>query len=142
MRYTPSGTPVTNFSVATDTKISKVRNGEDVPCPEGWEESYNGKSWSLTTWWRCTAWRGLAEVVNQYAKKGTQVFIKGEIKGEATNGTQYPRIWTGNDNVPRASFEVTVRVFKLLGSGGNGGAPAPRDQDEPQGYVEENDIPF
>jgi len=67
MRYTPDGTPVTSFSVATKTTISKDTNPQ---CPAGWKESYNGRSWELTTWFRITCWRKLAEIVNQYVTKG------------------------------------------------------------------------
>jgi len=49
MRYTPDGTPVTNFSVATRQVVSKERCQE---CPSGWKESLNGKNWELTTWFR------------------------------------------------------------------------------------------
>ncbi len=61
MRYAPDGTPVTNFSVATRQVVSKERVAE---CPKGWKESLNGKNWELTTWFRVTTWRKLAEACN------------------------------------------------------------------------------
>jgi len=73
MRYTPDGTPVTNFSVATRQVISKERVAD---CPSGWKESLNGKNWELTTWFRVTVWRKLAEAVNQYVGKGQQIFVE------------------------------------------------------------------
>ena len=141
MRYTPSGTAVTSFSVATTNRISKQTNAE---CPAGWKESFNGRSWELTTWWRVTAWRGLAETCNQFLQKGRTVYIEGEIKGDATNGSQNPRVWTGNDGTPRASFEVTARVVKFLGARGDRseGGEGYEEQEPPPGFVEENDIPF
>ena len=81
MRYTPSGTAVTSFNVATSTTISKTRNGQEVPCPEGWKESFNGRNWELTTWWRVTAWRQLAETCNQFLMKGRTVYVEGEVTG-------------------------------------------------------------
>ena len=54
MRYSPDGTPVTNFSVATRQVVSKERV---AGCPQGWKESLNGKNWELTTWFRITCWR-------------------------------------------------------------------------------------
>jgi single-strand DNA-binding protein len=142
MRYTPSGTAVTNFSVATKTSVSKERTPQ---CPDGWKESYNGKNWELTTWWRVTAWRQLGEMCNQFLSKGRMVFVEGEIKGAAANGSQNPRVWTGNDGVPKASFEVTARTVKFLGGRGErgeGGGSFEGPEEPPPGFVEENDIPF
>ncbi len=141
MRYTPSGTAVTNFSVATTSRISKQTNAE---CPNGWKESYSGNSWELTTWWRVTAWRQLAELCNQYLTKGRSVYIEGEVNGTAVNGSRNPRVWTGSDGVARASFELTARTIKFLGGRGERaeglGTEAP--EEPPPGFVEENEIPF
>ena len=145
MRYTPSGTAVTNFSVATTTRVPKERNGQETPCPEGWKESFNGRNWELTTWWRVTAWRQLAETCNQFLSKGSQVYVEGEVRGTAANGSQYPRVWTGNDGTPRASYEMTARTVKFLGGRGDqaeGGAAYEEAEEPPPGFVEESDIPF
>ncbi|HNS49915.1 MAG TPA: single-stranded DNA-binding protein [Anaerolineae bacterium] len=88
MRYTPDGTPVTNFSVATRQVVSKERCQE---CPSGWKESLNGKNWELTTWFRISCWRKLAEAVNEFVAKGSSVFVEGELRGEAVEGSQNPR---------------------------------------------------
>jgi single-strand DNA-binding protein len=138
MRYTPDGTPVTNLSVATKTSVSKETNPQ---CPTGWKESYNGRAWELTTWWRVTCWRKLAEIVNQYVTKGMQVFVEGEVRGDAQNGSQNPRVWTGNDGVAKASFELTARMVKMLGARAEGGAEAPVGEPPPGGF-EEDEIPF
>ncbi len=139
-RFTPAGTAVTNFSIATSAKVSK----EKTPvCPEGWVESYNKKNWQVTTWYRITTWRGLAEMCNQYLKKGRMCYIEGEIKGEAVNGVCNPRIWTGNDGVPKASFEVTARMVKFLGGrSGEQSDSGGQEQEPPPGFVEESEIPF
>jgi len=138
MRYTPDGTPVTNLSVATKTSVNKERNPN---CPTGWKESYNGRNWELTTWWRVTCWRGLAETVNQYVNKGMQVFVEGEVKGEAVDGSQNPRVWTGNDGTARASFEITARTVKFLGGRGDAAPSAPAGEPPPEGF-EEDVLPF
>jgi single-strand DNA-binding protein len=138
MRYTPDGVPVTSFSVATTTTMSKDRKPE---CPNGWKESYNGKNWELTTWWRITCWRQLAETVNSYVNKGMQVFVEGEVAGDAVNGSQNPRVWTGNDGVARASFELTARTVKFLGGRGEGAAGPPMGEPPPEG-LEEDSLPF
>jgi single-strand DNA-binding protein len=102
MRYTPDGTPVTNFSVAVNRKWTNPdgTTGEEV------------------TWFRCAAWRKTAEVVNQYLTKGRQVLVEGRLRPEI-------RVWTGNDGQARASYELTVETIKFLGGGnGNGQAAA------------------
>ena len=140
MRYTAAGTPVTNFNVATTSKISKEKTPE---CPNGWKESYNGNAWELTTWFRVSCWRGLAEMCNQYLAKGRQVYVEGELNGEANNGSQNPRVWTGNDGVAKASFELTARTVKFLGGNGSGnGDSAPQSEEPPSALPEEEVIPF
>jgi single-strand DNA-binding protein len=117
MRYTPDGTPVTNFSVAATRKW----NNQD------------GSQGEETTWFRCTAWRRMAEVVNEYLKKGRLVYLKGTLKPEI-------RIWTDNSGNPRASYEVTLREIKFLGGGnGNGGQS---QQEAPPADLGEEEIPF
>jgi single-strand DNA-binding protein len=135
MRYTPDGVPVTNFSVATTTARSKARAPE---CPAGWKESYNGKNWELTTWWRVSVWRDLAETVNQYVTKGMQVYVEGEVTGEAADGSLNPRVWTGNDGVARASFELTARMVRFRGDAAAG---PPTGEPPPEGF-EEDTLPF
>lgn len=138
MRYTPDGTPVTNFSVATKTTISKETRAE---CPAGWKESYNGRNWELTTWWRITCWRGLAETVNQYVSKGMLVFAEGEVSGDAAEGNLRPNVWTGNDGTARANFEITARNVKFMSRAGEASAGPPVGEPPPEG-IEEDALPF
>jgi single-strand DNA-binding protein len=140
-RYTQSGTMVCNFTVATDNKISKK---DDRPCPAGFKDSYNGKHWVQAIFWRISTWRGLAETCNEYLKKGSQVFIIGEMAGEGSEGVLNPRVWETRDGESRASFELTARTVKFLGgrgdSSGNGGHPV---EEAPPGFAEEDsNIPF
>ena len=123
MRYTPDGTPVTTFSVATNRRWSRP----------------DGSQGEETVWFRVTAWRRMAEVCNQYLQKGRQVFIEGQLKPDPATGA--PRVWTGNDGVPRASFEVTALTVKFLG--GRGAAPSPEMPSEFEEPPEEGEeIPF
>jgi single-strand DNA-binding protein len=142
MRYTPDGTPVTSFSVATKETISKsLPGGGERPCPNGWRESYNGRAWEVTTWWRVTCWRGLAETTNQFVTKGMLVFVEGNMQGEALDGTIRPRVWTGNDGIARASFELTARTVKFMSRAGEGGADISIGEAPPEGF-EEDALPF
>ena len=95
MRYTPSGTAVTNFNVAVNRKY-KLGDGTEK------EE---------TTWIRVSAFGKLAEITNQYLEKGRQVFIDGKLSPD-DNGN--PRIWEGSDGQSRASFEVRADTVKFL----------------------------
>jgi single-strand DNA-binding protein len=124
MRYTPDGTPVTNFSIATNRK---------------WNNP-DGSQGEETTWFRVTAWKRMAEVCNQYLQKGQQVLIEGQLKPDVATGG--PRIWTGNDGIARAQYEITALTVKFLGRRGE--APStetPGLPEEPPAEPEE-EIPF
>jgi single-strand DNA-binding protein len=123
MRYTSDGTPVTNFSVATNRRWT---NPDGSPGEE-------------TVWFRVSAWKRLAETCNQYLQKGRQVLIEGQLKPDPATGG--PRIWTGNDGVARASYEVTAFTVKFLG--GRGEAPPSEVAGAPEEPPEEGEeIPF
>ena len=64
MRYTPSGRPVTTFSVATS---------------RSWTTS-DGERRNHTEWFNVVAWGSLAEICNQYLAKGQQVYIEGRLQ--------------------------------------------------------------
>ena len=115
MRYTPSGTPVANFSLA----VNKAWNDQD------------GKRQEKVTWFRVTTWRKQAEMVSQYLTKGRQVLVVGEM--------QDAHAWSDKDGSPRASLEVTALLVKFLGSKGeNGQETVPTNQELEEG----EDIPF
>ena len=139
MKYTPSGTAVVNFTVATSEYLSKQKYPQS---PQGWKESYNGSGWELTKFWRCTAWRATAEYINNNIGKGDMVMIEGSLGGTPENGIQNIRIWVGSDGEPRANYEITVNMIKRLKGAGNNPSRAPSDEDLPPGFVETNDIPW
>ena len=123
MRYTQDGTPVTNFSVATNRRW----NGSD------------GQQNEETVWFRVTTWRRLAETCAEYLKKGRQVLVEGRLKPDPETGG--PPIWTGNDGSVRASFEVVAVTVRFLGgrdesSAGTPGAPPDIPEED------EGEIPF
>jgi len=94
MRYTPDGTPVTSFSVATDRQ---------------WVDT-SGKRQQRTVWFRVTAWRRLAETCNQYLAKGRLVYVEGELAE--------PKPFQGRDGEWRASLDVTAREVRFLSTRG------------------------
>jgi single-strand DNA-binding protein len=128
MRYTPSGQPVTSFSVATNRQYTN-NSGETV---------------KETIWFRVSVWGKMAETCNQYLKKGSKVLVEGRLTADAATGG--PRIWNAQDGSPRASFEVNAQTVRFLSSRGEteggmgGGAPASDEGSGPAG--DEGDIPF
>jgi len=123
MRYTPSGVAVTRFSVASNRRWT---GADGTPSEE-------------TIWFRVSAWRNLAETCNQYLSKGRQVLVEGRLVPDKETGG--PRIWTGNDGVPRASYEVMALDVRFLGGRGEReeGLP-PAGPEEPA--EAEDEIPF
>lgn len=123
MRYTPSGQPVTNFSVATNRKWT---NTDGTPGEE-------------TIWFRVTAWGRLGETCNQYLSKGRQVLVEGRLRPDPATGG--PRIWTRQDGTAGASFEITALNVRFLGGRAEGAAMGPAVGPE-EGAIEEEGIPF
>ena len=119
LRMTPSGKPVCNFSVAS-TESWKNDKGEKV---------------SRTTWFKCVAWDALAKIVNEYGKKGMPVLVEGRLK---PNEQGRPEIFTNQQGVASASYEVTVREIHILSSKEQGAA---EDAVTPPAG-NEDDIPF
>ncbi len=117
MRYTPDGTPVTNFSVATSNKWTKA----------------DGSQVEETTWFRITVWRGLAETCNEHLSKGQPVLVEGRLKPDEFGN---PRIWTNNEGEPRTSYEVTAASVRFLGR-----RPESTEEGPPQD-MSEDEIPF
>jgi single-strand DNA-binding protein len=99
MRFLPSGTPVTNFTIGSNNQYTDK----------------DGKKVKETTWIRVSAFGKQAEIVNEYCIKGSWVIVEGRLKPDAETGG--PRMYTGNDGVMRTSFEVTanpmgIRILK------------------------------
>lgn len=99
MRYTPNGSPVTNFSVATDRGYTDA-NGETV---------------KETTWFRVSVFGKQAEACNNYLRKGRVVLVEGRLTVDPQTGG--PRIWTKQDGTKAASFEVVANTVRFLSSG-------------------------
>ena len=122
MRYLPSGTPVTNFSVASSRRWT----------------NQEGQQQDETVWFRVSAFGRLGETCNQYLSKGRAVLVEGRLRPDE-NGN--PRTWTGQDGAVRASFEVVAQTVRFLGRRDEA-APAVAEVPEYEGPAEEEDIPF
>ena len=90
MRYTPSGKPVTTFSVA----VSRSWNSAD------------GERHSETEWFNVVAWGNLAEICKQYLVKGHQVFVEGRLQ---------TRRWDDKEGQKHTSVEIVAYEMMMLG---------------------------
>ncbi len=123
MRYTPSGNPVTSFSVASN----RQHNGA------------NGEPAKETIWFKITAWGKLAETCNAHLVKGSKVLVEGRLTPDPDTGG--PRIWNRQDGSAGASYEVTASTVRFLSSKEEGeGEPAAAGVLQPGG--DDVDIPF
>ena len=122
LRYTPSGTPVANFSIATAERF-KGQDGE-------WQER--------TEWHNLVCWRRLAEIAGEYLRKGSRIYIEGKIR---------TRSWEGQDGKKNYRTEIMVDDLMMLdskGSGGGGGGQyggGVSSGFEPD-QISDDDIPF
>jgi len=96
-RFTPSGQAVTNFSVAASEQYTN-KEGEKV---------------KKTIWFRIVTWGKQAEVCNQYLKKGSKILVEGRLNADESGN---PKIYTKQDGLAGASFEVTASVVRFLSS--------------------------
>jgi single-strand DNA-binding protein len=138
MRYTPSGQPVTSFGLATNRYLS----------------SAEGERREMTDFHDVVAWnigrRNLAEIVAQYTRKGSMVYVEGRLQ---------TRSWDGQDGKKRYKTEVVAENVQFLDSrnaqpaGQAGSAPAGvassssdsnggRGEEPPIRDVDPDEIPF
>lgn len=109
IRTLPSGSKVANFSIATS-------------------ESYNdknGQRQTTTEWHRIEIWDGLANVVEQYVKKGDPLYIEGRIRTEK---------WTDQSGVEKTGVRIRATSMQMLGKAGDnnsGGGNSPSYASEP-----------
>ena len=123
MRFTPSGQAVTNFSVAVNRQYT----------------TGNGQVVKDVVWFRVSAWGKLAEICNQYLRKGSKVLVEGRLDYAPETGG--PKTWTGNDGVTHADFGLVAQVVRFLSAkDGNGGGEATFAAEVAGGP--EEDIPF
>ncbi len=98
MRFTPSGSAVTSFRIATNYRYA----GAD------------GEKKEETSWFTVVAWRKLAEQCNQFLTKGRQVYVEGRLR---------TRNWEGQDGQKRVSVEVVANKVLFLGKPASASLP-------------------
>lgn len=124
-----AGVKVANFSIATTERGYTLKNGTQVA--------------DKTEWHNIVVWRGLAEIVEKYVRKGTKLYIEGKIK---------TRSYEDNQGVKRYITEIYADQLELLGGPQSQGnkqtlekgtkptnwSPSPEDT----GHEPKDDLPF
>ncbi len=98
-RYMPSGSAVTNLSVATS---------------ESWKDKQTGEQKERTEWHKVAMFNRLAEIAAEYLRKGSQVYIEGKLR---------TRKWQDRDGNDRWTTEIVADEMQMLGGRGGGSAP-------------------
>ena len=112
MRYTPSGKPLTKFQLAVN---------------RSWTSADNEKK-TETEWFTVVSWGKLAEICNQYLKKGHQVYIDGRL---------HTRHWQDDEGANHSVVEVIAKEMVMLGR------PMEEDgADQPGEPTSEDEYPF
>lgn len=110
VKYTASGSAIANLTVATS---------------ESWNDKATGEKKEITEWHRVVLFGKLAEVAGEYLRKGSQVYIEGQLR---------TRKWTDNAGVEKYTTEIVVGmngVMQMLG-GKQEGKPQQSGWGQPQ----------
>ncbi len=99
-RFTTGGEAIANIAVATSDR---------------WKDKATGEQKEATEWHRITFFGKLAEIVGQYLKKGSQVYVEGRLR---------TRKYTDKDGIERYATEVIADTMQMLGSRQGGGEPS------------------
>ena len=91
VRYSPNGNAVANITLATS---------------EQWKDRNSGEQQEKTEWHRVVFFNRLAEIVGEYLKKGSQVYVEGKLQ---------TRKWQGQDGQDRYTTEVVANEMQMLG---------------------------
>ncbi len=100
VRYTAGGSAVANVSIATT---------------ESWKDKESGEQQEKTEWHRVVFFNRLAEIVGEYLKKGSQVYIEGRLQ---------TRKWQDKEGHDKYTTEIVAGEMQMLGSRGGGGSGA------------------
>ena len=134
VRYMQSGDAVCNLSIATS---------------ESWKDKQTGEAKERTEWHRCVFFGKLAEIAKEYLRKGSKIYVEGQLR---------TRKWTDKDGVDRYTTEVHVGVggsMQMLdpkpgngetrtgnGNGNAGQTRSGRPPEPPADAAFDDDIPF
>jgi single-strand DNA-binding protein len=122
-RYMPNGKAVTNIRIATS---------------ESWKDKQTGDMKERTEWHTVVAYEKLAEIIAEYTRKGSQVYIEGKL---------HTRKWQDKDGKDRYTTEIIAQQMQMLGGKPQGERPARQEQQRPAAPPADDggfddDIPF
>ncbi|MCG6975039.1 MAG: single-stranded DNA-binding protein [Acidiferrobacterales bacterium] len=100
VRYAPSGQAIANVTIATS---------------DSWKDKNTGEKQERTEWHRVVFFSRLAEIVGEYLKKGSQVYVEGRLQ---------TRKWQDKDGNDRYTTEIVANEMQMLGSRQGGGMPS------------------
>jgi single-strand DNA-binding protein len=103
VRYTPSGSAVASISLATS---------------ETWKDKQSGELQDRTEWHRVVFFNRLAEIVGEYLKKGSKIYVEGSLR---------TRKWQDKNGMDRFTTEIIANEMHMLDSRG-GGANIPNEK--------------
>lgn len=109
VKYFDNDNVKANFSLATSKRGYTMANGTQVP--------------ERTEWHNIVCWRGLAQIVEKFVKKGSQLYVEGELR---------TRSYDDQSGVKRYITEVNAENIELLGRRGGSGNDGYSDQSEKQ----------
>ena len=115
LRYTPSGTAIASFSVVSSNK-HKTQQGEDR---------------EDTCFIQATVFGTRAEILNQYVKKGSKLFIRGELKLDT---------WTDQQGQKKSKHSIHIKEFEFLDCKESQSAQQGNGTNQSSSYAQENDI--
>lgn len=105
VRYMPSGAAVANVTIATS---------------EQWKDKQTGQAQERTEWHSVVFYNKLAEIVGEYLRKGSQVYVEGSLR---------TRKWQDKNGQDRYTTEIIASEMQMLGGrGGGGGSSANFDE--------------
>ena len=117
-RAMPSGNSVTNVSVATS---------------ESWNDKNSGERQEKTEWHKVVFFGRLAEIADQYLKKGSQVYVEGKLQ---------TRKWEDKEGNDRWTTEIVANQLEMLGERMSSGSNQPKNMDQSKSNSSFNDEGF
>jgi len=116
MRYSPSGSPITSFSVAVNSFYTTA----------------DGEKKQDTEWFSVITWRKLAETCNQFVTKGMSIYVEGQLKTHS---------WVDKEEIRRYKTELIARQVQFLNKTDKGELQPIGDEEIPLD-TEPEDLPF
>jgi single-strand DNA-binding protein len=117
LRYTPNGSPVANFTMATN---------------EVWKDK-DGNKQEHTEWHRIVIFGKLAEIAGEYLRKGRQAYIEGSIRS---------RTYKDRDGNEKTASEIRADTLVMIGKAEGGSSEGARATSEKPPEYNDDDIPF